>query len=255
MIFEEIVAGSVPLCGTSAAVVPYGLWLRHGLPETAFAAGETPVAPRTRPSLKRYIRPIVLTAIMLSAATIANYSITYLTTYSIHTLRLSPTIAFGAPIVGGICFVISEPLSGWLSDVYGRRPVMLIPGVLLLLAIWPMFYFLNLYPDAIALYITVAVLVVLQGLCTTPILTSFVETIPAAVRAGTVGIVYALAISTFGGSAQYVIKKLIDVLHDPLAPAYYMGITFLIGLVAMFMTRETAPAKLANRPSLKGRVE
>jgi hypothetical protein len=83
----------------------------------------------------------------------------------------------------------------------------------------------------------------LQGLSTTPILTSLTETLPMAVRAGTVGIVYAVAIATFGGSTQFMAKWLIGTTGDPLAPAYYMSATWLIGLIAMALTRETAPSR------------
>lgn len=57
------------------------------------------------------------------------------------------------------------------------------------------------------------------------------------------GIVYAFAIATFGGTTQFAVKWLIDVTGDPLAPAYYMGGTWLIGLIAMAFTKETAPVK------------
>ena len=186
---------------------------------------------------------------MLGAATIANYTINYLVTYSLDTLRLPATIAFGAPVVAGICFVASEPLSGWLSDKWGRKPMMLVPGILLLISIWPAFFLLNRYPGALTLYSAGAVLVILQGLCTTPILTSFTETLPRAVRAGTVGIVYAFAIAIFGGSSQFILKWLIGITGDPLAPAYYMTGTFAIGLIAMALTRESAPVKIAHQPS------
>jgi MFS family permease len=232
--------------GLGVLAVPYGLWLRSGLPETAFEGDDETRAPRQPVSMRPYIRPIALTIAMLGAATIANYTITYLTTYTIDTLHLPATVAFGAPIVGGICFVISEPLSGWLSDKWGRKPLMIWPGIVLLLAIYPLFYLLNAYPGALVLYVVAGTLVILQGLCTTPILTSFTETIPKAVRAGTVGIVYAVAIAIFGGSTQFVVKWLIETLHDPMAPAYYMTATFAIGLVAMFLTRETAPSKTGS---------
>lgn len=229
--------------GLGVLAVPYGLWLRSGLPETAFEGEAGTAAPSIRVSVRPYVRAIVLTVAMLGAATISNYTISYLTTYTIDTLHLPAAIAFGAPIIGGLCFVLSEPLSGWLSDRWGRRPLMIWPGLVLLVTIYPTFYLMNAFPGALTLYGGGAFLVLLQGLCTTPILTTFTETIPRAVRAGTVGMVYAIAIAVFGGSTQPLLKWLIELLHDPLVPAYYMTGTFLIGLIAMFLTRETAPSK------------
>jgi MFS transporter, MHS family, citrate/tricarballylate:H+ symporter len=228
-----------------SVVVPFGLWLRVTLPETAVVA--TPTAPREHVRIRPYARAIALTIAMLGAATIANYTINYLTTYALDTLKLPATIAFWVPVVSGLVFVLSEPFSGWLSDRIGRKPVMVWPGFLLLIAIWPAFYLLNAHPGAFALLSMTAVLVLLQGLSTTPILTSLTETLPMAVRAGTIGIVYAVAIATFGGSTQPLAKVFIDASGDPLAPAYYMTATWLIGLIAMALTKETAPVKVGLR--------
>jgi thiazole synthase ThiGH ThiG subunit len=52
-----------------------------------------------------------------------------------------------------------------------------------------------------------------------------------------------LAISTFGGTAQFIVAWLIAVTHNPLAPAWYMALAVAAGLVAMIATRETAPVK------------
>ena len=63
-------------------------------------------------------------------------------------------------------------------------------------------------------------------------------------RAGSLGIIYALAISVFGGSAQFMVTWLIDVTGSPLAPAWYMSGALLLGLAGMAGMRETAPIKL-----------
>ena len=57
------------------------------------------------------------------------------------------------------------------------------------------------------------------------------------------GLVYALAISVFGGSAQFNVAALTKAFHSDLVPAVYMGVGVLVGLVAMLMMRESAPVK------------
>ena len=56
---------------------------------------------------------------------------------------------------------------------------------------------------------------------------------------------YALAISVFGGSTQFVIAWLTEWSGDPMAPAWYMLVALIIGLVAMILMRETGEPRTA----------
>jgi MFS family permease len=82
------------------------------------------------------------------------------------------------------------------------------------------------------------------GLYAPAILAGLSESLPTSLRAGSLGILYALAISCFGGSAQFVVTWLIDVTGSPLAPAWYMSGAVLLGLAGMIGMRETAPVKV-----------
>ena len=59
--------------------------------------------------------------------------------------------------------------------------------------------------------------------------------------------VYAVAIASFGGTAQLVVTWLLHVTGDPLAPAWYLLLAAIIGLVAMSLMPETAPVKQRER--------
>jgi hypothetical protein len=59
--------------------------------------------------------------------------------------------------------------------------------------------------------------------------------------------IYAVAIATFGGTAQLIVTWLIHATGNALAPARYMTFATAVGLVAMIMMRETAPAKLSAK--------
>ena len=67
---------------------------------------------------------------------------------------------------------------------------------------------------------------------------------PKIIRGGAFATVYAVAIAGFGGTAQLVVTWLIHVTGNALAPAWYMLFATAVGLLAMTMMRETAPAKL-----------
>ena len=69
------------------------------------------------------------------------------------------------------------------------------------------------------------------------------EAIPKPVRSGALAVVYAVAIALFNGTAQLVMTWMIKSTGDVLWPAYYMAATTGLGLIAMALMRETAPAR------------
>ena len=186
---------------------------------------------------------------MLAAGTIGTYTTNYMTTYALTTLKLTATASFGVIILNGTCAVVSEVASGWLSDRYGRKPVMIIPGTLLLLAILPCFWLIAHFRSVAVLYGAETVMVILAAIAAVPTIVIITESLPASIRSGAVATIYAFAISIFGGSTQFTIAWLIDVTGDALAPAYYWTGAAVVGLIAMVLVEETAPVKRRPKTS------
>jgi len=130
-------------------------------------------------------------------------------------------------------------IGGALSDRYGRKWVMLTPRVLFLLATLPGFYLMVRNHDAVTLFVATGVIAALSSLSTGAALISLTESIRKEVRGVGVGVVYAVAVTLFGGATQPIIAELTHATHNAMAPAYYMAVTSLIGIIAMFMMRET----------------
>jgi MFS family permease len=191
---------------------------------------------------------IVLGLLLLISATIGNYVLSYMTTYAIDTLRMAPAVAFGAAVVNGVLLVVLEPISGWLSDRFGRKPVMLVPAIPLLLAIVPCFWVIAHAREPVVFYSAVGVLSFLFAIANTPPVILIAESLPRHVRSGVLAIVYAVGISVFGGSTQVTIQWLIDRTGNPLAPAFYWAAALAIGVVAMVLVEESAPVK-TDRPA------
>lgn len=236
--------------GIGALIVPFGLALRRRLPETLHAADDAALAPDAttgsltlRARIRPYLAIVVFGLMMLTAGTIGSYSTGYMTTYALSTLHLSAAVAFGVTILNGGFSIVSELSSGWLSDRYGRKPVMIIPAALLLVMIFPCFWIIDHYRNVWSLYGAETVMVLLAGVASVPPIVAITESLPASVRSGAVATIYAFAISVFGGSTQFMITWLIRVTHNPLAPAYYWTAATLIGLVAMVLVKESAPVK------------
>jgi MFS family permease len=236
-----------------AAIVPFGLWLRHRLPETFYAAedGEKREAVRLRP----YLGVAIFGMLLLASATIGTYIASYMTTYAIATLHMHANIAFAATIVVGVSGLSFDLVSGSLSDRIGRKLTMIIPGVALLLLIFPTFYLLDHHRTTAFLLGSSAVLYSLLALSTGPILVWLTESLPAAIRSGGVATIYAIAIAIFGGTTQYCVTWLIKVTGNPEAPAWYWAAAAVVGLGAMLAIRETAPRKLARQGAATSEVQ
>src|SRR5262249_24878084 len=158
-------------------------------------------------------------------------------------------IAFAATVVVGLAGVVFDLVSGALSDGIGRKPMMIIPGVLLLLSIVPAFYLLSRYRTPAALLLVSGILSSLAELSTCPIIVWLTESLPAAIRSGSVAVIYAVSIAAFGGTSQYTVTWLIRATGNPLAPAWYWSVAVIIGLTAMFATHESAPRKVGGSQS------
>ncbi len=236
-----------------AAIVPLGLVLRRTLVETMPSDVHLSRSSDASVHAKAgYRRTVVLGLILLSTATTTNYLLEYMTTYASFTLGMSATTAFGATAVIGLSGVICDPLGGWLSDRVGRKPVMILPWLALALAVFPAFMLLDRLRTGVALYGACAVLGSMSTLSSATIIVAITEALPARVRSGGIALIYALAISVFGGSAQFAVAWLIRATGNSLAPAWYMFVGVIIGLVALSQLPETAPIKTRGRSGADG---
>src|SRR3984957_4203774 len=221
-----------------AVIIPLGLLLRRTLGETLQPLHDRPV-----PTIRSYGRVVVAGLALLASATTTNYLLNYMTTYANSTLGMPARIAFGATAVVGLSGVVCDPLGGWLSDKVGRKPVIIIPWLCLAFAVFPCFMLLERERSTFALYVACAVLACASTLAASSALIAVNESLPHRVRSGAFGIIYALSISIFGGSAQFVVAWLTRLTGNPLAPAYYMIGGVIVGLLAQSLMPESAPIK------------
>jgi MHS family citrate/tricarballylate:H+ symporter-like MFS transporter len=218
-----------------ASIVPFGLALRRTLEET--------LPPEARePPPSGSLRPLLVTAgagmLILGAGTISNYTLDYLTTYAQDTLKMAVNSAFGATIVLGLVSVFSDLATGRLVDRFGPKRVLIGPWIALILLAVPTFYLLARLRSATALFGATTLLTLLHIFGSSSAILLFILALPARVRAGSLSIVYALAIALFGGSTQLMEKLLIRWTGSPVAPGWYMAAAVAAGLVGVLLIRE-----------------
>lgn len=227
--------------GLGVLILPIGLILRAALPETMTPRTDAAAAPVGGTS--RYRRVALFALVTMLSGTICTYVLNYMTTYARTVLKLPSGVSFGATIAVGAGFVTGALAGGVGSDRFGRRPVMLWSGVIGTAAILPGFWLLGAAPSAAMLYAVSLVLRLVTVLAMTAAFVSLTEAFPPRIRSGAVALLYAVATSVFGGTTQFIVAWLIGITGDPLSPAYYMSAASAIGLIAAFLSRETAPGR------------
>ena len=218
-----------------ASIVPFGLALRRTLEETLPAEAKAPAPAGS-------LRPLLLTAaagmMILGAGTVSNYTLDYLTTYAQDTLHMAVRSAFGATIVLGLVGALSDLATGRLVDRFGPKRVLVGPWLALMLLAVPTFYVLAEVRSPAALWGATGLLTLLHIFGSSAAILLFILALPARVRAGSLSLVYALAIAIFGGTTQVTEKLLIRWTGSSVAPAWYMAAAVAAGLIGALLIRE-----------------
>jgi MFS family permease len=234
-----------------AITLPFGLWMRTRLPETLHGRETGTVMAQTTGNslgaIRGNVRVMILGLLILASGTIITYVTQYMTTYAENTLHVATDLAFATTVVSNGVGIVAALYGGWLADRAGRWPVMVWPQLAALLLTYPVFLWIVDTRSAFALLGGLGVLSLVGTIPYSAFYVALAEGLPKNIRGGAFATVYAVAIATFGGTAQLIVTWLIHATGNALAPAWYMTFATAVGLVAMIMMRETAPAKLSAK--------
>ncbi len=224
-------------------VVPVGLVIRSHLPETAGQEKDAGASASTAAVIGRLLRDhgrlLLVTFLVIAASTVSNAVGTNMPVYAEATLGLRETVSTAVPIALGLASILFPLLGGWLADHIGRRPVMIWPRALIVVLSVPAFVWLVHRLDAVSVYAVTFLLSALSSINAAAVIVGIPESLPRAVRSAGLSIVYALSVSLFGGSTNYVLNKLIALSNDKLMPAYYLAAFSVVGTVAALFMPET----------------
>ncbi|ODV13151.1 MAG: MFS transporter [Rubrivivax sp. SCN 70-15] len=227
------------------ALLPIALYLRRTMPETLHTES-VEAANSGMTGLKRHRVLMMLAVLLIIGGTVSTYVGNYMTTYAIATLKMAPSLAMGATVVGGLCTLLFALLGGWLSDRYGRRMTMFWPRVAAAVLTVPAFMLLIAQPTGPVLLAVSGFLAALTAISGAASLVAIPELLPSGIRATGMAIVYAVGVALFGGTTQFIITWLIGATGNPAAPAWYVAGASVITALAMLAVPESRDRALEN---------
>ncbi|MCQ8277130.1 MFS transporter [Acetobacteraceae bacterium KSS8] len=206
-------------------VVPVGLLLRRGMEEAPRLAESS--ADGASLFQSGWVALACATMLVI-AGTVSQYFINYVTTYALTSLHLPETISFLGTVIAGVVGTAAALGGGALSDRIGLFPIVVLPRILLGLLIVPMLVLLQGVPGWWSFALVTASITLLQVGSFAASLRLLLELFPAQKRSTGFGLLYALGISVFGGTAQIVFTFLIHWTGNPASPSWYLALVNLL---------------------------
>lgn len=226
-------------------IAPVGWWMRRHLeePEASVVQRAKGEVTSLRTALSKHPKGIAATLALTTCATTSAYIfIIYMPTFVARQFHIPLNDAFMAQVIGLIAFIITVPVTGALSDKYGRKAIMLAFLVPYALLIYPLFAWVQSAPVFSNLLIIYIVLSIFLGGFFGPFSTALGEQFPTAIRSSGLAICYNVAVMIFGGFAQFIVTWLIQATGVTLAPVFYTLAGSVLGVIGCLLL--AAPKQL-----------
>lgn len=129
-------------------------------------------------------------------------------------------------------------LGAWLTDVVGRKPVLLFSIGMGFLTAWPLFTLMH-QPDPVLVFAGQLGAAIFVGLFTSSFPALIVESAPAKVRCTAVALGYNLSIGLVGGLTPFIATLLVAYTDNPMAPAFMVMFAAAVAFAAVLTFKET----------------
>ena len=182
------------------------MYLRRSLQESVRVDESKARSNRgTIKALAQHPKAVLLVIGLTVGGTVAFYTFTtYMQKFLVNTSGFSKNTATLISALTLGVFMLLQPVFGLLSDKIGRKPLLIGFGVLGTLTTVPIMTALSQTKDTwVAFILIMCALIIVSGYTSINAVVK-AELFPANVRALGVGFPYAIAVSLFGGTAEYI---------------------------------------------------
>jgi MFS transporter, MHS family, citrate/tricarballylate:H+ symporter len=232
-------------------IIPFIFMIRRSLQETDvfLARKHRPSAGEIFGSIVRNWGIVLAGMMLVVMTTVSFYLITvYTPTFGRSVLKLSVTDSLVVTFVG-VSNLFWLPVMGALSDRVGRKPLLLGFTILTILTAYPVMAWLVNVPTFEKMLVAELWLSFLYGSYNGAMVVALTEVMPVEVRVVGFSLAYSLATAVFGGFTPAISTWLIQATDDKAAPAYWLSIAAVCGLVAtLALYRKGRVAAVACAP-------
>ncbi|MFK4448543.1 MHS family alpha-ketoglutarate permease-like MFS transporter [Caballeronia udeis] len=194
----------------------FAWYMRRNVVESdVYRASQRESGPPLMTQLFHHWRQLALAIGITVGGTVAFYTYTvYMQKYLVNTVGLSKETSALASTSALLLYMFLQPLFGYASDIFGRRPVLICFGLSTALFSVPLFNALSVTHNPwVAFALSFAGLVMLSGFTSVHMLAK-AEMFPVRIRALAVGVPYALTTAILGGSTEFVALRLKATGHE-----------------------------------------
>ncbi|MBB2204564.1 MFS transporter [Gluconacetobacter takamatsuzukensis] len=210
-------------------IVPAGLFLR------SLAAGHA-IAPHRHPASspedRRAVRKVILFVFLaIVSGTVSTYLRSFGVSYAVSVLHLSPATGMAA-MTAGLAFGALSVLASMAFIARYPDPTGMVIGVTLLTgALSPIVYHYAIHHPGLGSQMALNIsMFALSGFVMSSMWKTVLDALPPHSRSFLFGVIYATAVSVFGGLTQPAVTWLIAVSGNPLFPGWMMAAMAGLGL-------------------------
>jgi MHS family proline/betaine transporter-like MFS transporter len=214
----------------------FGLWMRTGLSESSDFENTKKSADSDRNPIMDAIREFPLRIFHTAMLVILSGGGFYLLFVWWPTFledEISPPInyAFATNVISMFILMFMLPITGWLSDKCGRKPMLILGSISIAIAAYPLFA-LTEHATFSSVLAAQLIFAILLSLFMGPVSTTLAEMFPSRVRYSGIALGYNISLSLFGGTAPLIATWLVFHYNNITIAAYYLMVMAFVSLIA-----------------------
>ena len=160
----------------------------------------------------------------------------YLVTWFEVAEKFTPSLALNINSISMVILIGIVLLSGYFTDKVGKKLMLQITSMLMLLFVVPLFYLMN-HHDVNLAFLGQLGLTIILGSYLAPLNAFMVLSIPEAVRCTTIGLGYNLTLGVAGGLTPLAATWVFEKTGNPISPSYLILAASIITIFALYKNK------------------